>query len=42
MLFEYFLSTFLRNYQLSQKLKLLGYGEFNHLTNINSNSPPHV
>jgi hypothetical protein len=23
-----------RNYRLSQKLKLLGYGEFNHLTNI--------
>ena len=24
----------LRNYRLSQKVKLLGYGEFNHLTNI--------
>ena len=24
----------LRNWRLSQKLKLLGYGEFNHLTNI--------
>jgi hypothetical protein len=24
----------LRNYQLFQKLKLLGNGEFNHLTNI--------
>ena len=27
-------SDTMRNYQLSQKLKLLGYGEFNHLTNI--------
>jgi hypothetical protein len=27
-------STMMRNYRLSQKLKLLGYGEFNHLTNI--------
>jgi hypothetical protein len=24
----------MRNYRLSQKLKLLGYGEFNYLTNI--------
>ena len=24
----------MRNYQLSQKLKLLGYDEFNYLTNI--------
>ena len=23
-----------RNYRLSQKLKLLGHGKFNHLTNI--------
>ena len=27
-------SDTMRNYRLSQKLKLLGYGEFNHLTNI--------
>ena len=27
-------STMVRNYRLSQQLKLLGYGEFNHLTNI--------
>jgi hypothetical protein len=27
-------SDTMRNYQLSKKLKLLGYGEFNHLTNI--------
>ena len=27
-------SDIMRNYQLSKKLKLLGYGEFNHLTNI--------
>ncbi|XP_065638376.1 agamous-like MADS-box protein AGL62 [Quercus suber] len=29
------------NNQFSQKLKLLGYGKFNHLTNT-SNTPPHV
>ena len=27
-------SDIMRNYQFSQNLKLLGYGEFNHLTNI--------
>ena len=27
-------SDTMRNYQLFQKFKLLGYGEFNHLTNI--------
>jgi hypothetical protein len=27
-------SDTMRNYRFSQKLKLLGYGEFNHLTNI--------
>ena len=27
-------SDTMKNYRLSQKLKLLGYGEFNHLTNI--------
>ena len=27
-------SDTMRNYRFSQKLKLLGYGKFNHLTNI--------
>ena len=26
------------NYRLSQKVKLLGYGKFNHLTNISNNT----
>ena len=29
------------NYQLSQKLKVLGYDKFNHLINT-SNTPPYV
>ena len=32
---------YMLNYQFSQKLKLLEYGKFNHLTNT-FNTPPHV